>query len=163
MSRGHVAGTNPVVCTMRNLVAGTKFCSRNMSHGFKMIWIHATCCGDKSMSRDLSPGVFSTGEMSPRFVGASGFGVAFLATGLGWVLKCISFWHSNLPYFKKFQQSYQVSVSAKYFVSRLFTLSWIFFQDIKIFFICVCKFFTTRHSVKWLNVIFSSRTCITFA
>ena len=31
---------------------------------------------------------------------AGGFGVAFFATGPGWVLKCIFFWHSNLPYFK---------------------------------------------------------------
>ena len=52
-SRGHVAGTNPVVCTMRNLVARTKVCPRDMSHGFKMIWIHATCRGDKSMSPRL--------------------------------------------------------------------------------------------------------------
>ena len=73
----------------------------------------------KYVSRLVTWEIISTGEMSPRFVGASGFGVAFLATGLGWVLKCISFWHSNLPYLKKFQQSYQVSVSAKYFVSRL--------------------------------------------
>ena len=27
-----------------------------------------------------------------------GLGVAFFATGPGWVLKCMSFWHSNLPY-----------------------------------------------------------------
>ena len=32
---------------------------------------------------------------------ARGLGVAFFATGPGWVLKFISFWHSNLPYFKK--------------------------------------------------------------
>ena len=32
---------------------------------------------------------------------AGGLGVAFFATGPGWVLKCISFWHSNLLYFKK--------------------------------------------------------------
>ena len=25
----------------------------------------------------------------------------YFLTGPGWVLKCISFWHSNLPYFKK--------------------------------------------------------------
>ena len=30
-----------------------------------------------------------------------GLGVAFYATGPSWVLKCISFWHSNLPYFKR--------------------------------------------------------------
>ena len=29
-----------------------------------------------------------------------GLGVAFFATSPGWVLNCISFWHSNLPYFK---------------------------------------------------------------
>ena len=28
-------------------------------------------------------------------------GLEFFATGPGWVLKWISFWHSNLPYFKK--------------------------------------------------------------
>ena len=31
----------------------------------------------------------------------AGVGVAFFATAPGWVLKCISFWHLNLPYFKK--------------------------------------------------------------
>ena len=31
---------------------------------------------------------------------AGDLGVAFFATGPGWVLKCISFRHSNLPYFK---------------------------------------------------------------
>ena len=31
---------------------------------------------------------------------ARGLGVAFVVTGPGWVLKCIYFWHSNLPYFK---------------------------------------------------------------
>ena len=52
-SRGHVAGTNSVVCTMWNLVAGTKYCPCNMLHGFKMIWIHATCRSDKSISLQL--------------------------------------------------------------------------------------------------------------
>ena len=32
---------------------------------------------------------------------AGGLGVAFFTTGPGWVLKYISFRHSNLPYFKK--------------------------------------------------------------
>ena len=37
-----------------------------------------------------------------RVMGSTGgLGVAFFATGPCWVLKCISFWHSTLPYFKK--------------------------------------------------------------
>ena len=32
---------------------------------------------------------------------AAGIGVAFFTTCPGWVVKCISFWHLNLPYFKK--------------------------------------------------------------
>ena len=33
---------------------------------------------------------------------AGGLEVAFFAAGPVWVLKCISFWRSNLPYFKKY-------------------------------------------------------------
>ena len=31
---------------------------------------------------------------------AGGLGVSFFVTGLRWILNCISFQHSNLPYFK---------------------------------------------------------------
>ena len=33
---------------------------------------------------------------------AGGLEVAFFAAGPVWVLKCISFWRTNLPYFKKY-------------------------------------------------------------
>ena len=36
---------------------------------------------------------------------AGGLGVAFFATSPGWVLNCISFWNSNLPYLKKIYPS----------------------------------------------------------
>ena len=44
-------------------------------------------------------------------------GVAFFATGSGWVLKCISFWHSNLPYFEKIHLL-TTSVNGKYYLEH---------------------------------------------
>ena len=63
MSRWHVAGTNPVVCTMRNLFRVTKVCPHDLSPG-----VFSTGEISPRPVRDLSPGVSSTGEMSPRFV-----------------------------------------------------------------------------------------------
>ena len=46
---------------------------------------------------------------------AKRFSIAFFATVPGWVLKCISFWHSNLPYFKTIYLL-TTSVNAKYYL-----------------------------------------------
>ena len=46
---------------------------------------------------------------------AGGLGVVFFATGPGWFLKCISFSHSNLPYFKTIYLL-TTNVNAKYYL-----------------------------------------------
>ena len=46
---------------------------------------------------------------------AKRFSIAFFATVPGWVLKCISFWHSNLPNFKTIYLL-TTSVNAKYYL-----------------------------------------------
>ena len=45
--------------------------------------------------------IYIPGYIKDNIFPAGRLGLAFFATGPDWVLKCISFWHSNLLYWKK--------------------------------------------------------------
>ena len=65
--------------------------------------------------------------------------VAFLVTGPGYVLKCISFWHSNLPFFnflifEKIKIKNKIHLYCKTFIPNLFPVFFLFFTNFIQFF-----------------------------
>ena len=63
-----VAATYRVVWHVKIIVAATEFRHCNLSHKFKLVWIHATYRSDKLSASDLSQQQCRRGDLSPRFV-----------------------------------------------------------------------------------------------
>ena len=65
MSRGQIPSCEGSIF-IKNLVAGTKFCPREMSPEFRSVWIKGTCRGDKTTEHARAPRVNCSCNMSPR-------------------------------------------------------------------------------------------------
>ena len=64
MSRGQIPSCKRSIF-MKNLVAGTKFCPRDMSPEFRSVWIEGTCRVDKTTKHARSPRLNCSCNMSP--------------------------------------------------------------------------------------------------
>ena len=99
--------------------------------------------------------------------------VAFLVTGPGYVLKCISFWHSNLPFFnflifEKIKIKNKIHLYCKTFIPNLFVLFPVFvFYFLPIFFnsstFSLFPTFSTTSSFSYLWYFFHISTLGTFS